>query len=348
MATYLDENGYLSYEKMMKLSRNFNFVIGARGLGKTCQTKEHILHSDTPILYVRRFKVQAGLQCSDDGDFTKDFMFPMAIFDWSEKYGIGKVYLTESDVENQKPSVIIVSLSTFQNLTGVDLTNVYTVVFDEFIPQKGDRPLKHEFQAYKNIMEIVYRNRPFEDTEKIKVWFYGNSNAISSNILLGYKLIETVYKMVHKSIEYATPTDGIALFIPLDSPVSQRKAKNAFYRNLPDNRANMELRNAFSDLDDSHVCHKNLKEYNHEILLPCFSISRAKGDDWDNFYITKPLKAKPFCTYANTETDLEKWQTVGKKYFKSAFMRGKISFASYEVQTMFLASFDCVSWNDLL
>lgn len=56
---------------------------------------------------------------------------------YNDKKGYGKAYLTDEDLQNDKPFIVGVSLSTFQNKTGIDFTRFYDVIFDEFIPQKA-------------------------------------------------------------------------------------------------------------------------------------------------------------------------------------------------------------------
>ena len=350
------ENGYLDAEFILENSLSFNHIIAARGVGKSYLTKRFLdlteNPTETPILYVRRSNVKLENSFSKTGcDFLKKDWFPDAKVDYSEKQAIGKLYLSEDDYVNDRPAIIGVSMSTFQNKTGIDLTNVYTVIFDEYIPQKGERPIKHEFQAYKNIMELVFRNRDEAEQSKIKVWFFGNSNAIMSNILIGYRLISKCYEMCKKRtgkryVLEKIPEQNTMMLMIFSSPISEKKAKNPFYKSLPESRKRMELYNEFSDLDETHIAHRNLREYVHDIRTPLFSIWVHKSEL--KFYVTKRMDSQCSYTYSNTNTDLEVWQSTAKKAFKPWFLEGRIDFSDYECQCDFLASFDCASWNDIV
>lgn len=342
------ENGYLNYKYICDVGQRYIDIIGGRGIGKSHLICDIWNESKLPILYVRRTNVALENSFSTIGDFVKPDWFGKDIrLKYNDKKGYGKAYLTDEDLQNDKPFIVGVSLSTFQNKTGIDFTRFYDVIFDEFIPQKGDRSIKNEFQAYKNIMEVLFRNRPESETEKIRTWFFGNSNAIMSNILIGYRLIPDCYKAVKERTEI-TQVDRCetTLILPFNSPVSEKKRQNAFYRNLPKGRAKMELDNEFMDLEDDRIRHQNLKEYTHDMKTPLFSVWLHKSDF--KFYITKPMKAHCEDVFDASPSSLERWQSSSKKYLKPMFISGDITFSDYETQCDFLASFDCVSWYDIL
>ena len=169
------ENGYLNYKYICNVGQRYIDIIGGRGIGKSHLICDIWNDGHHPVLYVRRTNVALENSFSTIGDFVKPDWFGKDIrLKYNDKKGYGKAYLTDEDLQNDKPFIVGVSLSTFQNKTGIDFTRFYDVIFDEFIPQKGDRPIKNEFQAYKNIMEVLFRNRPDSETEKIRTWFFGN------------------------------------------------------------------------------------------------------------------------------------------------------------------------------
>lgn len=341
-------NGFLDYNYISSIGQHYIDIIGGRGIGKSHLIVDIWNDRQTPILYVRRTNVALENSFSTIGDFVKPDWFGKNIrLKYNDKKGFGKAYLTDKDLQNDTPFIVGVSLSTFQNKTGIDFTRFYDVIFDEFIPQKSDRPIKHEFQAYKNIMEVLFRNRNEKETEKIRTWFFGNSNAIMSNILIGYRLIPECYQMATNKIEIKqVERCETTIIMPFHSPVSERKKKNAFYRNLPKSRARMEIENDFADLEDDKIRHQNIKEYTHDMKTPLFSVWLHKSEF--KFYITKPMKARCEDVFENNATSLERWQTRCKKYLKPMFISGDITFSDYETQCDFLASFDCVSWSDII
>lgn len=345
MNIYTDK-GYLDYHKIKEISRWFTFIIGGRGIGKSHLLVDIYNDSKEPILYVARSNVALENWFSPISDFSKNDWFGREVnYKYNERKGLGLAYLNEDEVEAGTPFIYGVSLSTFNNKTGINFTQFKNVIFDEFIPQKGARPIKHEFQAYKNIMEAVYRNREFDDP--VRAWFFGNSNAIESQLLIGYRLVGELYQM-YKNKEEIRQVHGreMTLILPQHSPISESKNKNIFYRNLPKARKLMEIENAFADLEDDHVKHQNLSEYTLLYRSPVCCVWEHKSD-W-KYYITKRMKGTPTVEYANNNTALTNWQFECKYMLKPALLRGSVTFSDYEVQSDFLASWDCVTWNDII
>lgn len=348
MNLYL-ESGYPDFDTIKEIGQKYIYILSGRGTGKShFIVNMHNNNPDQPILYVRRTNVDLSSCFDRNSDFSKvDWFGNNIIYKYDTKKGLGRAYLTESDLKKNKPFIVGITLSTFNNKTGINFTEFYNVVFDEFIPQKGAYTIKHEFQAYKNIMESVYRNRSLEDSEKVTTWFFGNTNAIRSNILIGYRLIPECYKMVKEKLEVMqVDRCETTLIMLVNSPISTFKNQNAFYRNLPHNKKSMEIRGEFSDLEDDHVLHQNLKEFTHEYKTPAFSVWKHKTDF--RFYITRRMNNRVDTALNNTVTSLERWQTSCKSFLKPMLLNGSITFSDYEVQCDFLTSFDCASWNDII
>lgn len=347
MGIYL-ESGYPDYNFIKEIGQKYIYILSGRGTGKShfiVNMRE--MNPDRPVLYVRRTNVDLSSCFDIDSDFSKsDWFGSSIIYKYNTKKGIGRAYLTKDDLTKHKPFIVGVALSTFNNKTGIDFTKFYDVIFDEFIPQAGAYTIKHEFQAYKNIMESVYRNRGIEDSEKITTWFFGNTNALRSNILIGYRLIPECYRMVKDRLELLQVDRCESTLIMLfNSPISKRKNNNAFYRNLPNNKKLMEINGEFSDLEDDHVLHQNIKEFTHDYKTPSFSVWKHKSEF--RFYITKRMNNRANITLDNTLISLERWQTSCKSFLKQMLLNGDITFSDYEVQCDFLSSFDCTTWNDI-
>ena len=348
MSIYLD-NGYLSFQGLLEKTRKFNFIIGGRGIGKSHLTVDIYNSKQLPILYVARTNVALENSFSPISDFSKpDWFGKDLIYKYNNRKGFGVAYKNKEDLENGKPFIYGVSLSTFNNKTGIDFTQFYDVILDEFIPQRGARPIKNEFAAYKNIMEAVYRNRTFDEYSKIKVWFFGNSNAITSNIIIGYRLVKDLYEMYKSKTEvYQVNGRDITLFMPFNSPISEQKALNPFYKNLPESRKRMELKNEFADLEDNHIRHQNLKEYICWVQTPLFTVWGHKSNG--SYYVTRKIKGSAMWqNFEATISGLVAWQKDYKVWFRAACIEGSIYYSDYEVQADFLASADCVSWDDIL
>lgn len=331
-------SGYLNYEYLFSKRQTINIVIAARGTGKSYMMKS----MDKPFLYVRRTLVQLEHSFDETTTPFKAILGEDITLRFTKKSGIGLV------IDNNTKKILVVgcAMTTFQSLAGIDLSYISTVVYDEFTAQRTERNFKHEFQAYKNIMEIVFRNRPVSEQEKISVWLLGNSNTITSPILAEYRLIGTIYKMLSKGVttEYTDSDKGIYIALIRDSPISREKNNNPFYKALPDSSKKMEITNEFIDMDDAFVRHQNLKEYIPECNTPKFTIWRCKGD-YLKIYVTERSRATADITYTDTPLSLDTWQKNGLfSDYKRIMMRYTAYFSSYEVYTDFILSGDATHW----
>ena len=61
-----------------------------------------------------------------------------------------------------------IALSVVANIRGIDFSDYDYILFDEFIPSDGERPIKREFEAFLNFYETVNRNRELEGKPAVK------------------------------------------------------------------------------------------------------------------------------------------------------------------------------------
>ena len=111
--------------------RPITIIIGGRGIGKTYSALSFLLESGKPFLYLRNTDKQMSLCASAFGnpfkrvsqDLGRDITMKSA----------GEIYVVK---ENDTIIGYGAALSTFENLRGVDLSNIEYVLFDEFIENR--------------------------------------------------------------------------------------------------------------------------------------------------------------------------------------------------------------------
>lgn len=164
---------YYNYNLLNSHNALFNFVITERGLGKSYGAKKMVIKNfiqgKGQFILIRRYEneLQLNLQtfwqdiCSDP-DFT-DYEF-----------GIKKGRKLSKFIINGEVCGFAVALSTSSSLKSTPFPDVTSIIFDEFIVDKGNiRYLKNEVEAYFELYETVARTRT-----NVKAYFLGN--AISS------------------------------------------------------------------------------------------------------------------------------------------------------------------------
>ena len=178
---------YYNFDRVFSYNGVFNFVCGARGLGKTYGAKDKVikrfLRAGEQFIYLRRFKTEmrAANAFFDDIAHT----FPKHLF---RKNGDQFEVCREPQRDKKKNEWEVmgyaVALSTAQNQKGRAFPRVRTIIFDEFIIEKGlVHYLPDETTVMTNFYSTVDRNR-----NNTRVLFLANSISIQNPYFVKYKI----------------------------------------------------------------------------------------------------------------------------------------------------------------
>ena len=248
----IDMEWYNIAEARGKL-RAFNVIIGGRGIGKTYSTIDFLVNEDKPFIYMRNTDVQMRESSTAFGNPFKRWNL-----DRGRDIHIAKEGQHAVIIEGEKNLGYAVPLSTFENLRGVDLSEVKYVLFDEFIER---RKLSFpQFDTFANFYETVNRNREILGEEPLKVIMLSNAQKLDNPILAGYGFIAIIENMLLKGEKEKT---GKHFYIALpESSVSDAKRSTANYELTKDTYFNKEaLDNKFA-YDSFHGIKKRpLQEY---------------------------------------------------------------------------------------
>lgn len=216
---------YQISERADKL-RSLNFIIGGRGIGKTYGTMDYLLQKGQPFIYLRNKDTQLA-ECSTD--FGNPFKR------WNRDHEKDIRILTErkhsiiydcTDPDDKKLIGYAVALSTFENLRGVDLSDVQYVLFDEFVEKEK---LKfQQFETFANFYETVNRNRELLGEKPLQVILLSNAQKLGNDILAGYGVIPIIEQMMKKGRE---EYQDRLLYVNLPrSEVSEAKRETVNYK----------------------------------------------------------------------------------------------------------------------
>jgi hypothetical protein len=231
------ENGYLNIDYVLKYPTPFIFVVGGRGTGKTYGALKYVLEHDIKFLYMRRTQAQADL--INRPEFSP---FKSVIRDTGDlitcapvtKYNSAFYRAEQSEdklIPTGAPIGYTLALSTVSNLRGFDMSECTLLIYDEFIAEPHERPLKTEAQALFNAYETINRNRELSGSAPLKVLCLANANNIANPIFETLGVIDKVYSMQTSGKVVSINTErGYTLIILSDSPISERKRETALYR----------------------------------------------------------------------------------------------------------------------
>ena len=155
---------FYDISKVLTYNAYFNFLIGERGVGKTYSSKNFVIRKflkrQEQFIYLRRYKTEI--------DKAKRTYFN----DIAVKYPDKDLYCKgDTFYIDDKPCGFAVPLSTTNILKSVCYDNVTTIIFDEFIIDKGCyHYLQGEVKTFLEFCETVFRLR-----DNVRVLFLANA-----------------------------------------------------------------------------------------------------------------------------------------------------------------------------
>ena len=234
-----------------------NIIIGGRGIGKTYSALSYLINKQQPFIYLRNTDVQMSECLTNFGNPFKRWNTDhnrRIVFTSEKKHSL----IFDADVEGSDPLGYGLALSTFENLRGVDLSDVRYVLFDEFIEK---RSLSfRQFECFISFYETVNRNRELLGEDPLQCILLSNSQRLNNPILAGYGLIPIIENMIiHSQKEFRKP--GLYISLP-ESEVSDAKRSTANYQLINGTKiASEALDNKFSFDSFYGVKKKKLLEY---------------------------------------------------------------------------------------
>ena len=257
------ENGYLNFQAIVDKGCVFNLIIGGRGTGKTFSSLKWEIENDRNFIFLRKNQVQLDM-------VTKPGFSPFEPLNYELGFNV------EVKARGQKMAVVthnnleigyMLALSAISGIRGFDASSVEDLIYDEFIHELHEKPMKGEFEAFANAYETINRNRELNGRDPVRCYLLANSNSLESDILLGLNLVETLRRMRKKGKQTYIDSKRSILVVDLfSSPISRAKKNTALYRlTAGSDFASMALDNEFSHDNTDKIKSMPLNEYILEV-----------------------------------------------------------------------------------
>lgn len=309
--------------------RPFTFVIGGRGIGKTYSAIEKgVLEYENAFLYLRNTKEQLQESCGAFGnpfkkwaaDHNQDIRLER-----ERNHAVIRKYITEGNKTSFQEIGAGANLSTFENLRGVDLSNIGYILHDEFIE---NRTLSFDqFQSFLHMYETVNRNRELEGRPPVICLLLSNAQRLGNPILRGFNLIPIIEGM-QKSGQRSYASGNIRIELPF-SDVSEEKRKTALYQATAGTSFESEaLDNNFINDSFSGVKKVNINEYTPLFSIDGIYIYKHKSDI---FYYACSIPAKNVIHYRSVDNYVVFYRLYGLQ-LKLAYGSNKMYFEDYSTK----------------
>lgn len=324
MNIYL-ESGYLDIEKILSLKMPFTFIVGGRGIGKTFGALQYAVQDHHKFMLMRRTQSQTDLINKPEFSPLKPISAEIRTKPVS-KYNAA--IILEDEVLG-----FTAALSTISNMRGFDASDVELLIYDEFIPEKHERPLKHEATAFLNAYETINRNRELQGKPPVQVLGLANAMNLANPIFLDLGIITSLEKMMDRGGNiYIDKKRGLLVVICSGSPISKRKNDTALYRLTHKNEfARMALENEFAFEEIGIIKPQPLKEYSKVVTIGEITIYKHKSEK--RFYVSEH-ESGGGDTFGAGDTEITRFQ---KKYWYiwGAYLNYKVLFENYLCQVLF-------------
>lgn len=332
MGIYLD-NGYLDIEKILSYKMPFSWIIGGRATGKTYGALKYAYESHTRFILMRRTQAQTDLinkaEFNPYKAINQDLGTDIQVRSIS-KYN-SRIYEPSEDGEQLLGYTC--ALSTISNMRGFDASDCRLLIYDEFIPERHERPIKGEGAAFLNAYESINRNRELKGEDPLQVLGLANAFNIANPIFMELGLVGRCEKMKNADQElFIDKERGILLVLLQHSRISKAKADTALYRLSSGSYKDMALSNDFIYNNSDSIKAQGLKEYKLICTVGEISIYRHKSNR--DYYVsehrtgTAPL-------YKSDEVGIMRYRRKHGLVLAPAYVNNRVMFENILTKSLF-------------
>lgn len=333
-----DDNGYISISNILAKGYPFNFITGGRGTGKTYTALKYAVENRIKFILLRRTQQQCDIINTPEFNIFRPL-------NAGEGWNIGSKKISKQnaafyrmkevdgkEVSSGEPIGYTAALSTLSNMRGFDASDVGLLIYDEFCPERHERLIKNEAEAFFNAVETINRNRELTGHQPITCLCLANSNDLANPIYVSLGILSTIDKMRSKGREvYENRERGLLVISLKNSPISERKSKTALYRLTEGSDfAGMAINNDYVSDVPSKIRHVPLAECRPIVTVGKITVYKHKN----NSYLYISIHKSGVCPeFGTDETAIKRfrraWGWIWEEY-----MSDRIIFEEYACEIL--------------
>lgn len=332
MGIYLD-NGYLDIEKILSYNMPFNFIVGGRATGKTYGALKNAYERHTRFILMRRTQAQTDLINKPGFNPYKAINQDLGTDIQVKSISKYNSRIFEPAEDGEQLLGYTCALSTISNMRGFDASDCKLLIYDEFIPERHERPIKGEGAAFLNAYETINRNRELKGEPPLQVLGLANAFNIANPVFLELGLVGRCEKMKNAGQEFfMDPERGILLVLLQHSKISKAKADTALYRLSSGSYKDMALSNDFIYNNSDSIKAQGLKEY--KLLCTVGEISIYRHKSKREYYVsehrtgTAPL-------YGSDEVGIMRYRRKYGLILAPAYVNNRVMFENILTKSLF-------------
>ena len=330
------DNGYVDIENLRRICDENNifyvFIVGGRGTGKTYTTllELTIKNPDGKFMFIRRQQNQVNT-------IKKPDFSPYKILntDFGLNIGVEPVVDNVSKFVNEGETIgYLAALATFANVRGFDGSDITDIIYDEFIPERHERPIRAEAEALFNLYETINRNRELKNQRPVRLWCLANANDLGNPVFMHLKLVTVAERMREAGREiYIDKKRGYMIVLLDKSPISEQKKETALYRlTSGSDFERMSINNDFVQAEIMNIKPKKLREFKPLVKVGEIVVYKHKSEK--SYYVTTHASG----SYEDMGTGEMAFKRFNSKYYYlwDAYFDLRITFENYYVERLFV------------
>ena len=332
-----NSQGYANMPDIIESETPFVLCIGGRGTGKTYGAIKYLLENDILFIYLRRTSAQMELVSKDEFSpivkIASDLGMALVCSPLS-KYASGVYRIAEDGKSLGEAVAYNMALSTMANARSFDASRVKVILYDECIPERHERMITHEQDAFLNMYESIDRNRQLDGGPPVKCVCLANANNLEAPILQALNCVRILDLMKKKGLTQRIDRSlGLSVYLLNNSPISAEKRETALYKLTmgQGDFSDMALDNSFSRDNYTDIGARPLSEYMPIAAIGGVCLYRHKNNY--SWYVSETVSGKPKM-FENTITDRTRFRIYAQKSWQAYFEK-KLTFENVNAKIFF-------------
>lgn len=323
-------SGYLNIRGILSYKCTFNFIVGGRATGKTYGALDYVLEDDVRFMLMRRTQSQTDL-------INKPEFSP-----FKPVCNDRHIDITTASVSKYNAKFMLedetlgytCALSTIANMRGFSAEEIKLLLYDEFIPEKHERPMRSEGAAFLNAYETINRNRELDGKRPLIALCMANAFDIANPIFLELGLVGIAEKMKQNGRELYIDRDrSILILLPDSEKIKEKKSKTALYKLTEGSEfSSMALNNDFIYNPTDNIKSLPLREFNPVVTVGEITIYKHKSKRL--YYVSEHRTGNP-PTFTTDEIGLKRYiKNYGMRFYR-LYMQNCFKFENMLTKSLF-------------
>lgn len=323
-------------------------IVGGRNTGKTYGTLKYHLLEKLTTCFLKRTNKDVDLLClghrlgEKSGNYEVDLSpyksinrdLGTHIMAYKIDDGLGAFYEDVDGSPSGKPKSYLLSLNAVHKYKGFDLSECYSITFDEFIPQNYERVSSKEGEQLMELYKTVARDRVERGKEELKLFLLANAVNVFNYTFDVLEITDVVAEMSIKH-QHTLYIEDRGIFIRLlETPeeMMQYEKQTGIYRAMGGTAwGRMAFGNEFAYNDFSNIKRVSLKNYKPLIELNYKSKTFYIYVGNSGYYMTTCKNKMPFVYDLDKEMDQRRFYYEQCIDLLNASIEGRMYFDTYSM-----------------